>query len=130
MRASDRRCVMSFDRDALDLERNAGDAQLKLLASQFERGFDEVKVAEPAIMRYTTAVEPMPEYTTIENIEIKGMGDTLAEALKEWEQNLANAPQSGKMLYWRVQPECDWTRDFRMAKTIWRAFARIAVLQK
>jgi hypothetical protein len=107
----------------------------KEIKEAFEKGFGKILGPPPpkaALPLSHVTLDKLPK-TEEESIKLLhhqclGEGNTLVEAFDDFKTKLAEKPQSGQMLYWRVTPEIASQRDFAADKTRYRIYARFAVL--
>jgi hypothetical protein len=116
-----------FDKAKLDdLRDETEKTVLSKITEAFEVGFDEVQAYEGGTINFTGFV-PADDVRAIPHCEVRGFGETPDEALADWKEDLRKQPQTGRVLFWRIRPEMDWSRDFRSGKTLWKVYARFAV---
>lgn len=105
--------------------------QLSQKAAAFEVGFKSVSALPPdqTINVYVPYEKIEGGVRIAEHKECFGKGKTAQEALDDWSDKLAQLPQSGDRLFWRVNPEIDWSFNFETNAPVWKVYARLAIFE-
>ena len=121
---------MPVNREHFDVDRERGNQILAESKSTYESEFKKTSTMSYDIsipMTFVLASNDPNNVKEFIHCEVKGFGPTIDEAIADWTIDLATKPQSGKHLFWRVIPNCDWSFDFASDKVIWKVYARFSV---
>lgn len=124
---------MSIDRQALNRDRERIGALVKAKQHEIEQPFRDVVRVEPSPVFNFVSLADMQKASAQDprqfsfHHETRGNGDTAQAAFDDWEAKL-RIPH-GEILYWRAEPEIDYSIDFASGKAVWRVYSRYAVLK-
>lgn len=112
-------------------QQHAAQKEISSLVEAFEAKFDRIEAYDHGSpLNITVYVPPAPDARIFEHAVVKGFGESPEEAISHWKDELARQPQAGRLLFWRVRPEVQWSRDFRTGRNIWGIYSRLAVVPK
>lgn len=124
---------MSIDRQPLNRDRERVGVLLKAQQSELERPFAKVMRHDPSETSSFVGLPHMGKAKAHEapkfsfHHETRGHGDTAQEAFDDWKAKL-KIPH-GEILYWRAEPEINYSIDFASGKAHWRVYSRYVVLK-